>query len=265
MGELTGIEWTDSTFNPWIGCQNVSPGCEHCYAETMMDHRYGKVKWGPLGERIRTSGRNWQYPVKWQRDAETFQRRHGRRLRVFCASLADVFDNQAPVGARDDLWKLIRDCPDLDWQLLSKRPQNMRKMLPKDWEWGYPNVWLGITTENDKYYRLRWPIVAKIPAVLRFISFEPAIGPLLDLDLGYDNLPLPGWVICGGESGPEARTMKVQWARDCRDECQRRDVPFFFKQWGTYESNPIGKDRDPPSNGKGGGLLDGRLWREFPR
>jgi protein gp37 len=262
MAEITKIEWTDSTFNPWTGCQNVSPGCEHCYAESWAN-RSGIVEWGPHGVRRRTSAATWANPRKWQANAATFQRTHGRRQRVFCASLADVFDNQAPPGARGDLWNLIRQCPDLDWLLLTKRPQNIAKMLPADWgaRFGYPNVWLGTTTEDEKHYRLRFPVLAAIPAVLRFISYEPAVGPLGPLNLCG---PLPDWIICGGESGPKARVMQHQWAATLRDECEELLIPFFFKQWGTYASNPVPPSADPPKNGKGGGLLDGQRWRQFP-
>ncbi len=146
--ENSKIEWTDHTFNPWIGCQHVSPGCDHCYAEAMMDHRYGKVEWGPRGERKRTSEAYWKNPVKWNANARAFKREHGHRPRVFCASLADVFDNQVSPEWRRDLFALIRECPRLDWLILTKRPQNITKMLPSDWGRGYQNGWLGVTAEN---------------------------------------------------------------------------------------------------------------------
>jgi protein gp37 len=131
--ENSKIEWTDHTFNPWIGCQHVSPGCDHCYAEAMMDHRYGKVEWGPHALRKWTSEENWRNPLKWNADARAFKREHGRRMRVFCASLADVFDNQVPTKWRQDLFALIRQYRRLDWLMLTKRPQNILKMLPADW------------------------------------------------------------------------------------------------------------------------------------
>src|SRR5579871_6812298 len=137
MGNETEISWTDSTFNPWIGCTNVSPGCDHCYAEAMAK-RYSWAKWGKHPRR-RTSQGNWRKPLQWNADANHFGRIHGRRRRVFCASLADVFDNQVPRAWRADLFALIRATPELDWQLLTKRPQNIIKMLPADWGGGYPN------------------------------------------------------------------------------------------------------------------------------
>jgi protein gp37 len=268
MADTTGIEWTDSTFNPWIGCTNISAGCDHCYAETMNAYR-GWTQWGPHGERRRTSPATWANPRKWQAGAKAFRRAHGRRRRVFCASLADVFDNRAPAGAREDLFALIRETADLDWQLLTKRPENLARFLPPDWGDGYANVWLGTTTEDHAAYSRRWPILARTPARVRFLSYEPAIGPL-----GPDHDMAPDWIISGGESGSKVRIMQPRWARQVRDYCIAHDVAFFHKQWGDYQSNPWVSEeglikqqaeaRDPKTNGKGGGLLDGRLWRDFP-
>lgn len=269
MATTTGIEWTDSTFNPWIGCANISAGCDHCYAESMNAYR-GWTEWGPHGTRRRTSPATWQNPRRWQTDAKRFQRAKGRRQRVFCASLADVFDNKAPQSFRDDLFALIRSCPDLDWQLLTKRPQNIRKMLPADWGDGYSNVWLGSTTEDQTAFDQRWKCLRDIPAAVRFLSYEPAIGPLVL----PDEATQPDWIISGGESGGHARAMNPQWARDIRDQCQTKGIAYFHKQWGDYRSNPFVFEQgmtkreaealDPKGNGKGGGLVDGRLWRDFP-
>jgi protein gp37 len=217
MAENSKIEWTDHTFNPWIGCQKVSPGCDRCYAEAMMDHRYGRVKWGPHGERVRTSIANWRKPKQWARAAV------GERPRVFCASLADVFDNKAPAGARGDLFDLIRATPELDWLLLTKRPENIKRFLPADWGSGWANVWLGTTCEDQENYNRRWPVLNAVPAKVRFISYEPAIGPL-------EPWGKPDWIICGGESGSGARTMDPQWARDVMAYCAIGDIAFFMKQ-----------------------------------
>ena len=223
MGDNTKIEWADKTFNPWIGCTKVSPGCDHCYAEAMMDHRYGKVQWGPHGERKRTSQANWRKPHGWARQA----RKDGIRPRVFCASLADVFDNQVPGEWRGDLFTLIASTPELDWMLLTKRPQNIARMFPSG-QW--PNVWLGVTAEDDRCYRERWPLLAEVQNVaVRFISYEPALGPLADLWSG--TTMVPDLIICGGESGPKARQMDEQWARDLRDMCAAGSrIAFFMKQ-----------------------------------
>ena len=135
---------------------------------------------------------------------------------------------------------------------------------------GWKNVWMGITCENQEMYDQRWPILQDIPAYRRFISYEPAVGPLQIM--GYDFMP--DWIICGGESGPNARIIDPVWAKNLVGRCLTNRVPLFFKQWGTYQSNPLVQDNrmsiaeaqeiDPPSNGKGGALLHNRLWREFP-
>jgi protein gp37 len=220
MAENSKIEWTTHTFNPWIGCQKVSPGCDHCYAEAMMDHRYGKVEWGPHGERKRTSEANWKLPLRWARQAK------GSRPRVFCASLADVFDNKVPAIWRSDLFALIEDTPELDWLLLTKRPQNIAKMLWPKWDGALPrNIWLGTTCEDQKHFDQRWPLLRDAAdAIVNFISYEPAIGPL------FIRPNKPDWVICGGESGPNRRMMDPAWARDVRDQCAEQGTPFFMKQ-----------------------------------
>ena len=218
MTDNTKIEWTDATFNPWLGCTKVSRACDFCYAE-MWAKRSGLVEWGNH-PRWRTSAANWRQPLKWQREAE----RTGVRKRVFCASLADVFDNQAPTEWRDDLWTLIAVCPALDWLLLTKRPQNIADMLPLMWPW--PNVWLGMTAENQEEFDRRYPYLAAVPARVHFISYEPALGPLSIADC----YPAPDWIICGGESGPHARLMEPAWSRSMRDQCAVADVSFFMKQ-----------------------------------
>ena len=212
MGKSTAISWTDHTFNPWIGCQKVSPGCDHCYAEAQDKRFTGGQHWGPHAPRRRTSDANWRQPLAWNRAAE----RAGTRRRVFCASLADVFDNQVPP---------------LDWLLLTKRPQHIAKMLPgqiagRPWPW--PNVWLGTTAENQAEADRRVPHLLSVPAVVHFLSCEPLLGPLSPDLTGID------WVICGGESGAGARPMHPDWARGLRDQCARASVPLFFKQWGEW-------------------------------
>lgn len=242
MGENTEISWCDHTFNPWLGCTKVSRACDFCYAEAYAK-RIGKPElW--QGERRRTSQVYWRQPIKWNRDAAAA----GVRRRVFCASLADVFDNQTNVHWRDELWTLISVTPRLDWLLLTKRPQNIRHMLPHGWDGGWPNVWLGTTTENQEEFDRRYPYLAALPARVHFISYEPALGPL-SLERAY---PVPDWVICGGESGAHARPMDPNWARDVRDDCTAAGVAFHFKQWGGLR---------PKSGGR---LLDGREWNEFP-
>lgn len=278
MAARSKIEWTDSTFNPWVGCTKIArprgapSACDFCYAEGWAK-RSGQVKWGD-NPRRRTTASYWRNPLSWNANASDFQRSHGRRQRVFCASLADVFDNQVDPQWRADLFALIRECDQLDWQLLTKRPQNIRKMLPPDWGKGYANVWLGATTEDAQAYRQRAGHLLKLPAIVHFISYEPAMGPIGGLEIDGRS---PQWLIIGGESGVRAertRYTRPQWARDAITECRRVGAAPFLKQWGTYANNPHVVEQglptrdamrlDPPENGKGGGMLDGRLWREFP-
>jgi len=240
MAENSKIEWTDHTFNPWIGCQKVSAGCDNCYAETLMDKRYSKVKWGPHGERKRTSVANWKLPLRWAKAAKAA----GRRPRVFCSSLADVFDNQVDPSWRIDLFDLIGETEELDWLLLTKRPENIGKMLPTNWNVAdYHNVWLGTTCEDQPNYDRRWPILSKIPAAIHFISYEPAIGPLR-----INGALVPDWLICGGESGHGARMMDPNWAAAIKSDCARVGTSFFMKQM-------TGKKPIP----------DHLMLREFPR
>jgi protein gp37 len=224
MAENTKIEWCDHTFNPWIGCTKVGPPCDYCYAEALSD-RYGWVEWGPHGERKRTSEANWKKPLQWARAA----RAAGIRQSVFCASLADWLDKKAPQHWRVDLYEReIRPTPELYWLLLTKRIQNYQRLKP--WAGDAPsNVWLGISCGDQAEYDRDWPKLAGIPAAVRFISYEPALGPLRLLSrLGPS--ALPDWIICGGESGPKARTMEPAWAELLLQECAALGVAFFMKQ-----------------------------------
>jgi protein gp37 len=249
MAENSKIEWTDHTFNPWVGCTKVSPACDHCYAEGWARRTGQSGLWA--GERRRTSPSNWKQPYKWNNAAPL----SGRRQRVFCASLADVFDNQVPQEWRADLFAMIRETPNLDWLLLTKRPQNIQKMLPTDWGEGYPNVWLGTTVENRAEADRRVPVLLKTPAAIRFLSCEPLLE---HVHLGYLQWPNEtvgprngwsailgcrwadgrlvervrplDWVICGGESGPGARTLDPKWAESLRGQCEAGGVAFFMKQ-----------------------------------
>jgi protein gp37 len=245
LGTNSKISWTDHTFNPWIGCTNVSPGCDNCYAEELMDKRYGRVQWGPHGTRVRTSPTNWKLPLKWAREAVG-------RPRVFCASLADILDNQASQEWRADLWDLVRATPQLDWLFLTKRPQNFSMMAPSAWwrDGCPPNVWWGISVENQEELVRRGHWLNQIEARVKFWSCEPLLGPL-DTSLYpppyRDGCPDVDWVICGGESGPKSRLMQPEWARVLRNEVQAAGAAFFFKQTGskTWGGLRRGKGDDP--------------------
>ena len=205
MAENSAIEWCHHTFNSWTGCTKVSPACDHCYAESWAK-RSGHVEWGPHGSRRRT--KTWGDPVKWNRQAEA----EGVRRRVFCASLADVFDNHRSIEPawRADLWALIMSTPHLDWLLLTKRPQNIARYLPNDskapwyrpwnFKWPLENVWLGTTVENQEEADRRIPHLLSVPAKLHFLSCEPLLGPV-------DLTPwLPGSFECAEECGWRAGT-----------------------------------------------------------
>lgn len=259
MAETTKIEWCDSTFSPWVGCTKVSGACQNCYAEAWAKRAGSPGLW--TGQRRRTSPALWRGPLKWNAAAQEFHAARGRRQRVFCASLADVFDNQVPVFWREDLWTLIRLTPNLDWLLLTKRPQNIRKMLPPEWppHGGWSNVWLGTTAEDQKHYNERFSHLQKIPAHLNFISYEPALGPIDDIYVGGHR---PDWIIAGGESGPKARAPKLEWFRNMRDQCVEAGIPFLMKQWGEWietdgEAHRVGKKA-------AGRLLDGIEHNGFP-
>jgi protein gp37 len=226
MGENSAIEWTDHTFNPWIGCQEMSAACDNCYARVLNERWHYVDGWGPHGERRRTSDANWKKPMSWAKTASVA----GSRPRVFCASLADVFDNKAPAGAREDLWDLIRRTPELDWLLLTKRPENIKKMLPADWSGGWGNVWLGTTAEDQEHYVRRYKHLSAIPAAVRFISYEPALNWLRIDWVPSPRVNKPDWLICGGESGSRPREMNPAWARMARDHCAQFGIAFFMKQ-----------------------------------
>ncbi len=294
MAENSSIEWTDHTFNPWIGCTKVSPGCDGCYAEALMDKRYHRVYWGAGMERKRTSVSNWKLPLKWDKAAAAA----GRRDRVFCASLADVFDNEVPPQWRGELWALIRRTPNLDWLLLTKRIGNVRGMLPADWERGYSNVWLGATVVNQEEADRDIPKLLAVPAAKRFLSMEPLLGPvdlsrillhsgpfepaedappawkkIHTVNVTMDSLrpgkksgrPALDWVICGGESGPKARPMHPDWARSLRDQCNAAGVSFFFKQWGewgVFLAPPVGDSFRWPNRDDGTNAWSYRVGKQ---
>jgi protein gp37 len=318
MGNYTNISWADKTFNAWIGCTKVSPACDNCYAEKSMPAKFQGVTWGAGQPRRLTSEANWKQPLRW--NAECAKR--GVRERVFCASLADVFDNEVPVWWRIDLLSLIRKTPNLDWLLLTKRIGNAHFMLkeaarnlvggpPKRWNAeAWPNVWLGATICNQEEADRDIPKLLATPAAKRFLSIEPMLGPI-DLRLlrpaplwsgdgpeamciSSDRIDL-NWVICGGESGKNARPMHPNWPRGLRDQCEAAGVPFHFKQWGEWfpdqlrAGGDLGGDMrrgivehvcaDRENDGHfrrgdvymrrvgkktAGRLLDGREWDEVP-
>lgn len=250
MGEGSHIQWTHHTFNPWRGCTHVSPGCEHCYAEALSKRNPATLgTWGANGERVMAAESYWRQPERWNRAAE----KAGERHRVFCASLADVFEDRPElVWPRARLFALTSRTPHLDWLFLTKRPENARRMiedLHQLWLADVaPNVWLGTTVEDQRRADERIPILLDTPAAVRFLSCEPLIGPV-DLEpwLYIDERrcgapsgwspdryrPKLSWLIVGGESGPKARPMDLAWARSLVEQGRAARVPVFVKQLGA--------------------------------
>ena len=273
MAEQSGISWTDATFNPWIGCTKVGPGCDNCYAEALMDKRWQRVTWGTGRPRLATSERNWKLPLLWEKEHEAFALAHGRRRRVFCASLADVFDNEVDPAWRVELMRLITRTPHLDWMVLTKRIGNAAAMLEAacqgvdgvGWQRNpLANVWLGATVVNQEEADRDIPKLLATPARVRFLSIEPMLGPVnLQYQLHVANtakgwvklpwfdssdgrsagggapkyigpsVPDVDWVIVGGESGVKARPFHVDWARSIVKQCQAAGVPVHVKQLGA--------------------------------
>lgn len=261
MAERTGIAWCHHTENFWYGCTQVSPACDHCYAKALVNGRMG----GNFDNRVRTVPSNWRKPFSWNRAAKAA----GERRRVFSLSLGDFFDNQVPEEWRADAWSVIRECDALDWLILTKRPQNIRKMLPPDWGDGWPNVWLGCTVENQEEADRRIPHLLAVPSAVHFLSAEPLLGPLnigapirkalLDGEIAPSGKTRPiDWVIVGGESGHGARVMRYGWAADLLTACQVAGVPAFFKQVGTNRD----PEWPPGITGKGD---DPEQWPEWWR
>jgi protein gp37 len=272
------IEWTHHTFNPWWGCVRVSQACKNCYAES-FSHRFGHELWGKASDRRFLSDSYWRQPQAWNRRAQE----DGKRARVFCASMADVFEDRRDLdSSRERLWELINQTPHLDWLLLTKRPEAVGALVP--WKQVWPaNVWLGTTIENEKWARRRAPLLLQYPAAVRFVSCEPLLGPLnlapwLNRKYGHSI----DWVIAGGESGHHSRPTNPEWFETLRDQCREHSVAFHFKQWGNWHpvaanqlnghaSRVLKSSEGEPIHlvnvGKktAGRKLCGREWDQLPR
>lgn len=243
MGEITNIKWTDHTFNIVWGCVQISPACANCYAK-FLSIRFGFDVWGVDAPRRTFGEKHWREPLKWNAQAEA----EGRRHRVFCSSMADVFEDHPTVAEeRLKLWPLIEATPRLDWQLLTKRPENIRPSVPEAWLREPPrNVWYGTTVENQDYLDERATALLSMPGALHFFSCEPLLG---EINLkGYR----PDWIIAGGESGTRHRPLNLDHARSLRDQCRDNGISFFFKQVGGLRPD------------SGGDMLDGERIQEMP-
>lgn len=271
MAKDSKIEWTHHTFNPWWGCAKVSPACKHCYAETWAK-RVGSAVWGKSAPRRFFTDKHWKEPLVWNEEAK---RENGRR-RVFCASMADVFERRAELNPwRTRLWQLIEETPSLDWLLLTKRPQNVASMAPWGNKWP-ENVWLGTTVESQTWAAKRIPLLLSSPAKVKFLSCEPLLGSLdLKPFLQSEDDKLH-WIIGGGESGPHSRPMNPEWVRQLRDQCLEEKIAFHFKQWGHWVPEELLTEQQKKvivldgtrlaavGKKQAGRVLDGRTWDEFP-
>jgi protein gp37 len=254
------ISWTDHTHNHWIGCTQIRPGCDHCYARRDFEQRKHMVEWGPGKPRRLTSKANRLRPLVWNDEA----RLRAIRYRVFTSSLSDVFDPEVPDEWRMDLFLLIRRTPHLQWMILTKRVTEMQAWFAgfPDPDWPWPHVSLGATIETAAWSH-QGAILAEIPAARRFVSMEPLLGEvdcspwIADVDE----------VIVGGENGRDARPMFPFWARQARDRTVAAGKTFIFKQWGDFTPDRPGELREmflsagwSPDYPRGGRVLDSVLW-----
>lgn len=289
VAENSEISWTDATYNPWIGCTKVGPGCDNCYAERDFDLRKGRVKWGPGNPRSRT--KTERQPHAWNNAHPDFFAENGRRRRVFSASLADIFDNEVPTAWRADFWNTIAETPCLEWYIVTKRISNVEKMLPTPWAQDlFGHIVLLVTVVNqdeaDRDVPRLLALKANYPWLRVGLSIEPMLGPMqierhlkrwtefeVDFRTVFPDADAPppprkvprvDWIICGGESGPHARPMHPDWARSLRDQCAEAGVAFHHKQNGEFAPGEIaGEYLDPEKPAKGmswTGTLEG--WHE---
>jgi protein gp37 len=254
----TKISWCDHTFNPWIGCTKVNEACKFCYAESHDNRFYKESHWGAGSNRLITSKKYWNQPINWNRAAGNA----GIKLRVFCASLSDIFEEHPQVeDARAELFNLIEKTPNLIWMLLTKRPENIIRFIP--WNW-HPkmggsvpeNVRFGVSIGMQKHMDEMWPVMEQTMYELNapyFLSMEPLLGPVdfaaFDESVMVEGKPmgrtrhLPSYVIVGGESGPKARPMHASWVEGIRNMCLLYDIKFHFKQWGEWQDGSDGLSR----------------------
>jgi protein gp37 len=235
MGLKTNIAWTDHSWNPWIGCHKTTSGCMHCYMFTEQ-RRYGRNPNAVI--RCKTT---FDLPLKIHEPAQ-----------IFTCSWSDFFISEADHW-RDEAWAIIRKCPHLTFQILTKRPDRIAKCLPADWGQGYPNVWLGVTIESSAYLH-RLNILRAIPAAVKFVSAEPLLDNIVPADDYTRNLlGFVDWIIAGCESGDDCRATDIAWARKLKDFCMIMNIPFFLKQLRDSRNKII----EMPE-------LDGKVWDGKP-
>ena len=240
MAQASSIEWTEATWNPVTGCDEVSPGCGHCYAKTFAE-RFRNVPAHPytMGFDLTLRPERLNQPLEWKRPR-----------RIFVNSMSDLFHEAVPLEYIAEVFDVMRRASWHTFQILTKRSERLHETASSlIWP---ENVWMGVSVENQRWVT-RVDDLRQVPAAVRFLSCEPLLGPI-HLELRNIN-----WVIVGGESGPGARPMNPDWARSVRDQCLGAGVPFFFKQWGSYDSN--GRRKSKRTTGR---ALDGLIWNEYP-
>jgi protein gp37 len=274
MARDSKIEWTHHTFNTWWGCIRVSPACKHCYADTWAK-RLGLQLWNHDSPRRFFGDAHWREPLNWNRDAA----KQNTRARVFCSSMADVFENLRELDPwREKLWGLIEATPNLDWLLLTKRIDLVKQLAP--WSGRWPsNIWLGSSMENQTWFNKRVDHLLQHDAVVRFVSAEPLLSAIQMRPYLARQGSGINWVIAGGESGPESRITKPRDVEFLRDQCMDADVAFHFKQWGHWapqelieESIAARKERKTVQGvtmvkvgkAQAGRILDGQTWDQLP-
>ena len=247
MAGLSDIEWTEATWNPVAGCSMVSPGCTNCYAQRMAA-RLNAMGVAKYAGTTRKSGRRavWTGLVNFDESALSAPLDWRKPKRIFVNSMSDLFQTPVPESFIRSVWEIMEQAHWHTFQILTKRPERMRDVLKAGKFPTLKNVWLGTSVESQEYVG-RIATLRETPAHIRFVSFEPLIGPIVDADLSGIH-----WAIVGGESGPGARPMEPWWVEELRDSCHQQRVAFFFKQWGG-----VRKDRT-------GRTLEGRTWDEYP-
>jgi protein gp37 len=243
MANRSSIEWTEVTWNPVTGCDRISPGCDHCYAQTLAKRlkAMGMAKYQHDGD-PRTSGPGFGVTLHRAAISEPYRWRAPRV--VFVNSMSDLFHARVPLSFVRDVFDVIADTPQHTYQVLTKRSLRLLRLAGQlPWP---PNLWMGVSVEDARALP-RVAHLRQVPAAVRFLSCEPLLGPLDGMDLTRI-----GWVIAGGESGPDYRPMQLEWARGIRDACQQAEVPFFFKQWGGRTPKALGRE------------LDGQFWDQMP-
>lgn len=295
MSDRSAIEWTDATWNPVTGCTKVSAGCDHCYAETFAERFRGTAgHYFENGFDVQLRPDKLDAPLHWKRPRK-----------VFVNSMSDLFHDDVPDSYIARVWAVMAQTPQHTYQILTKRHGRMKSLIGDDFGggqnlmehlteereakalydalWPLPNVWLGVSTEDQKWADIRIPALLETSAAVRWISAEPLLGPI-DL-LAYTDLD---WVVAGGESGHGARPMEPSWARNLRDQCAFFDIPYLFKQWGEWAPNGarglvlstsntrerlVGEPLDDLGHreilervgkGKAGRELDGQTWDQYP-